>query len=106
MMLTQYVYLNHDFGCDLTHKFYILNIDKTAYDLTNYTASSFAKSSELSQTSYTLTATISNPTSGEITISIPHTLVLPIGRLFFYVYITGNNGTKTKPIEGILTVNY
>ena len=60
-----------------------------------------------SSTSTAFTASISNASAGEITISLTdsQTTSLEAGRYVYDVLITASGGAKTRVVEGQVTVN-
>ena len=61
----------------------------------------------MSSTSTAFTASISNASAGEITISLTdsQTTSLEAGRYVYDVLITASGGDKTRVVEGQVTVN-
>lgn len=78
----------------------------TAINLTGYSASSQIRKSYYSTTANTFTATITSNANGEITLSMTaaNTANLNAGRYLYDLLITAPNTTKTRVVEGIITV--
>ena len=78
-----------------------------AVSLTGYSVAAQIRKSHLSSTSTAFTASISNASAGEITISLTdsQTTSLEAGRYVYDVLITASGGTKTRVVEGQVTVN-
>ena len=78
-----------------------------AVNLSGYSVAAQIRKSHLSSTSTAFTASISNASAGEITISLTdsQTTSLEAGRYVYDVLITASGGTKTRVVEGQVTVN-
>lgn len=76
-----------------------------ARDLSDYTASSQMRKSYYSNTAVSLNATVSNPTSGIVTIGLTAAQSANVspGRYVYDVIITENSNV-TRVVEGIITV--
>ena len=77
-----------------------------AVNLTGYTASSQIRKSYYSSTANNFTATVTGTANGEITLSMTaaNTALLTPGRSLFDLVITAPSGTKTRVVEGIVTI--
>ena len=91
---------------DYTTKINVDDLQGDAINLTGYSASSQVRKSYYSTTAYEFTANISDPVTGEITLSMPaaNTANMSPGRYVYDVLITSGAGVKTRIIEGIVTV--
>jgi hypothetical protein len=78
----------------------------TAINLTGYSASSQIRKSYYSTSANSFTATITSNANGEITLSMTaaNTANLNAGRYLYDLLITAPNTTKTRVVEGIITV--
>ena len=96
-----------DQGADFTTTLTVTDSNGDALNLTNFTAAAMIRKTFLSSTATAFTATISNASSGEITISLTptQTTALEAGRFVYDVLITASGGTKTRVVEGQVTVN-
>lgn len=77
-----------------------------AVNLYGYTASSQIRKSYYSLTSNNFTATVTGISNGEITLSMTaaNTANLTPGRYLYDLVITSGEGTKTRVVEGIVSV--
>jgi hypothetical protein len=77
-----------------------------AINLTGYTANSQIRKSYYSTTANNFTATVTGIANGEITLSMTaaNTSNLTNGRALYDLLITAPNGTKTRVVEGIVTI--
>ena len=75
-------------------------------DLTNYTVKSQMRKSYSSSTAYNFTASIYNATNGKVKLELTaaQSEAIPPGRWLYDVEITSPSGTKTRVVEGIVTV--
>jgi hypothetical protein len=78
-----------------------------ALDLTSYTVASQLRKSYQSSTVYAFTASVYDAASGKIRLQLTSTQseAIPAGRWLYDVEITSPSGTKTRVVEGIVTVN-
>ena len=78
-----------------------------AVNLSGYSVAAQIRKSFLSSSATAFTASISNASAGEITISLTdsQTTSLESGRYVYDVLITASGGTKTRVVEGQVTVN-
>ena len=78
-----------------------------AVNLSGYSVAAQIRKTFLSSSATAFTATISNASSGEITISLTdtQTTALEAGRFVYDVLINASGGTKTRVVEGQVTVN-
>lgn len=75
-------------------------------NLTGYSASSMMRKSYYSSTSYTITATVTGTSNGEITLSMTsaNSALLSPGRYVYDLIINDGANTVTRVVEGIVTV--
>ena len=78
----------------------------TAINLAGYSASSQIRKSYYSTTANSFTSTITSNANGEITLSMTaaNTANLTAGRYLYDLLITAPDTTKTRVVEGIITV--
>jgi hypothetical protein len=78
-----------------------------ALDLTGYTVASQMRKSYSSSTVYAFTASVYDAANGKIRLQLTSTQseAIPAGRWLYDVEITSSSGTKTRVVEGIVTVN-
>jgi hypothetical protein len=78
-----------------------------ALNLTGYTVASQMRKSYQSSTSYTFTSSIYDAATGKIRLQLTpnQSEAIPAGRWLYDVEITSTSGTKTRVVEGIVTVN-
>jgi len=76
-------------------------------DLTGYTVASQMRKSYQSSTAYNFTASIYNAATGKVRLQLSDTqsAAIPAGRWLYDVEITSPSGTKTRVVEGIVTVS-
>jgi hypothetical protein len=75
-------------------------------DLTNYTVKSQLRKSYTSTIAYNFTTSIQSATEGKVRLQLTaaQSEAIPPGRWLYDVEITSPSGTKTRVIEGIVTV--
>ena len=78
-----------------------------ALNLTGYTVASQLRKSYSSSQSFAFTASVYDAASGKIRLQLTPTQSesIPAGRWLYDVEISSPSGTKTRVIEGIVTVN-
>jgi hypothetical protein len=78
-----------------------------ALDLTGYSVASQMRKSYQSSTAYAFTASVYDAVRGKIRLQLTSTQseAVPAGRWLYDVEITSPSGTKTRVVEGIVTVN-
>ena len=78
-----------------------------ALDLTGYTVASQMRKSYSSSTVYAFTTSVYDAGSGKIRLQLTASgsEAIPAGRWLYDVEITSPSGTKTRVVEGIVTVN-
>ena len=96
-----------DQGATFTTTVTVTDANGDAVNLSGYSVAAQIRKTFLSSTATAFTATISNAASGEITISLSptQTTALEAGRFVYDVLITASGGTKTRVVEGQVTVN-
>ncbi len=96
-----------DQGATFTTTVTVTDANGDAVNLSGYSVAAQIRKTFLSSTATAFTATISNASSGEITISLTptQTTALEAGRFVYDVLITASGGTKTRVVEGQVTVN-
>ena len=96
-----------DQGENFTTTVTVSDANGDAVSLSGYSVAAQIRKSHLSSTSTAFTASISNASAGEITISLTdsQTTSLEAGRYVYDVLITASGGTKTRVVEGQVTVN-
>jgi len=77
-----------------------------ALDLTDYSVASQMRKSYQSSTAYDFTASIYSAAAGKVRLQLNPTQssAIPAGRWLYDVEITSPTGTKTRVVEGIVTV--
>ena len=96
-----------DQGATFTTTVTVTDTNGDAVSLSGYSVAAQIRKSHLSSTATAFTATITNASSGEITISLTdtQTTALEAGRFVYDVLITASGGAKTRVVEGQVTVN-
>ena len=96
-----------DQGATFTTTVTVTDANGDAVILSGYSVAAQIRKTFLSSSATAFTATISNASSGEITISLSptQTTALEAGRFVYDVLITASGGTKTRVVEGQVTVN-
>ena len=96
-----------DQGATFTTTVTVTDSNGDAVNLSGYSVAAQIRKTFLSSSATAFTASISNASSGEITISLTdtQTTALEAGRFVYDVLITASGGTKTRVVEGIATVN-
>ena len=96
-----------DQGATFTTTVTVTDSNGDAVNLSGYSVAAQIRKTFLSSSATAFTASISNASSGEITISLTdtQTTALEAGRFVYDVPITASGGTKTRVVEGQVTVN-
>ena len=96
-----------DQGATFTTTVTVTDSNGDAVNLSGYSVAAQIRKTFLSSSATAFTATISNASSGENTISLSptQTTALEAGRFVYDVLITASGGTKTRVVEGQVTVN-
>jgi hypothetical protein len=78
----------------------------SALDLTGYSVASQMRKSYQSSTAYAFTASIYNATAGKVRLQLTdeQSEAIPAGRYLYDVEIESPSGTRTRVVEGIVTV--
>jgi len=78
-----------------------------ALNLTGYTVASQMRKSYQSSTAYAFSASVYDAVTGKIRLQLTanQSEAIPAGRWLYDVEITSSGGTKTRVVEGIVTVN-
>lgn len=94
-----------DQGADFSAEIGIFDDFNTPWDLNGYTGAANIKKSYSSSTSTPFTVTVN--ASGTVTLALTstNTASLSEGRYLYDVVITSAAGTKTRVIEGLVTIN-
>ena len=94
-------------GATFTTTVTVTDSSGSAVNLSGYSVAAQIRKTFLSASATAFTASISNASSGEITISLSptQTAALEAGRFVYDVVITASGGTKTRVVEGQVTVN-
>lgn len=94
-----------DQGADFSAEIGIFDDFNTPWDLNGYTGAAKIKKSYSSSTSTPFTVTVNS--SGTVTLALTstNTASLSEGRYLYDVVITSAAGTKTRVIEGLVTIN-
>ena len=96
-----------DQGATFTTTVTVTDSSGSAVNLSGYSVAAQIRKTFLSASATAFTASISNASSGEITISLTptQTAALEAGRFVYDVVITASGGTKTRVVQGQVTVN-
>jgi len=96
-----------DQGSDFTVQVGVYDDSNAAWDLTGYSAEAKLKKSFSSSTATSFIANISGTTAGTVVLTLlaSTTATLEAGRYLYDVVVTSAGGTKTRVIEGVVTVN-
>ena len=96
-----------DQGATFTTTVTVTDSNGDAVNLSGYSVAAQIRKTFLSSSATAFTASISNASSGKITISLTdtQTTALEAGRFVYDVLITASGGTKTRVVEGQVTVN-
>ena len=94
-----------DQGADFSAEIGIFDDFNTPWDLNGYTGAAKIKKSYSSSTSTPFSVTVN--ASGTVTLALTstNTASLSEGRYLYDVVITSAAGTKTRVIEGLVTIN-
>jgi hypothetical protein len=95
-----------DAGSDYSNIITVAGSNGQALNLTGYTVASQMRKSYLSSTSYPFTASIYNATTGQVSIQLSSASSAAMwpGRYLYDVEITSPSGTRTRVVEGIVTI--
>ena len=95
-----------DQGADFSAEIGIYDDFNTPWDLNGYTGEAKLKKSYYSSSSHNFNVSVSS-SDGTVTLTMPSTTTSGIeqGRYLYDVVITSSAGTKTRVIEGLVTIN-
>ncbi len=93
-----------DQGADFSAEIGIYDDSNALWDLTGYSGAAKMKKSHYSSTSHAFAVSIG---TGKVTLSMnaATTAAIEAGRYLYDVVITASGGTKTRVIEGLITIN-
>ena len=96
-----------DQGSDYAVTFDLTDSSGAVFDLTNYTGRASMRKSPFSTTSKDFTVTVTNATSGSLTLSMTssYTENITAGRYLYDVEIVSSSNTVTRVAQGIATVS-
>lgn len=99
-------YLDIDQGSDFVTEMTLENDNGTAMNLSGFTVYSQFRKSYNSTVGYSFITNVTSPINGKFTLSLPGSISSTIkpGRYLYDVEIT-NNISKTRVVEGIITIN-
>jgi len=94
--------LTADQGSDFISEITVEDYNGNVSNISNYTARGQVRRTYLSSTAVDFNATVSNPTSGELTIELTsaQTSAMKAGRYVYDVEIVSSGGTVTRVVEG------
>lgn len=100
-------YLDIDQGSDFTTELTLENDDDTPMNLTGFSVYSQFRKSYSASTGYSFTCTITNATAGKVKLTLLGSTSSNIkpGRYLYDVEIVAPSGSKTRVVEGIITLN-
>lgn len=100
-------YLDIDQGSDFRTRLTLENDDDTPMNLTGFTVYSQFRKSYSSSTAYTFTCTIINAVAGIVELELTGAASSNIkpGRYLYDVEVVAPGGSKTRVVEGIITLN-
>jgi hypothetical protein len=95
-----------DAGADYSNIITVSATSGQALNLTGYSVASQMRKSYQSSTSYNFTSSIYDAANGKVRLQLNSTQssAIPAGRWLYDVEITSPSGTKTRVVEGIVTV--
>lgn len=108
MSFTETVNIIINQGSDYSRTFSIINLDRTARDLTGYTGNAVLKKSLVSNINNThFSVNIYDPSNGLIEISLTNdqTANIAFGRYLYDILLTSNTNNKERVIQGIAEVS-
>jgi hypothetical protein len=96
-----------DAGADYSNIITVTASSGQPLDLTGYSVASQMRKSYQSSTAYAFTASIYNASSGKVRLQLSSSTSesIPAGRWLYDVEITSSSGSKTRVVEGIVTIN-
>lgn len=95
-----------DAGANYSNIISVAASNGQALDLTGYSVASQIRKSYQSSIAYNFTCSVYDATAGKIRLQLSNTQssAIPAGRWLYDVEITSPSGTKTRVVEGIVTV--
>jgi hypothetical protein len=94
-----------DAGANYSNIITVAATNGQALNLTGYMANSQMRKSYSSSVAYNFTASIYDAANGKVRLDSDQSSAIPAGRWLYDVEITSPSGTKTRVVEGIVTVN-
>lgn len=94
-----------DQGADFSADIGIFDDFNTAWNLSGYTGEAKIKKSYYSSTSTSFTVSVNAAGTVTLTLTATNTSTLDEGRYLYDVVITSAGGSKTRVIEGLVTIN-
>jgi hypothetical protein len=96
-----------DQGADYSNIITVGSSSGAPLNLTGYTVASQIRKSYSSSIAYNFTASIFSASEGRVRVQLTASAsgAIPPGRYLYDVEITSSSGTKTRVVEGIVTVN-
>ena len=96
-----------DAGASYSNIISVAATNGQALNLTGYSVASQMRKSYQSSTAYNFTATVYDAATGKVRLQLnsEQSGAIPAGRWLYDVEITSPSGTKTRVVEGIVTVN-
>tara|TARA_B100000424_G_scaffold87625_1_gene65556 strand:- start:989 stop:1324 length:336 start_codon:yes stop_codon:yes gene_type:complete len=97
-----------DAGTDFTTTVTVTDSTGSAVNLSGYShAAQIRKSYDSSSATASFTTTTSDASAGQFTLALSNsqTAAIPHGRYVYDAVITSGSGTKTRVVEGIVTIN-
>lgn len=96
-----------DAGANYSNIITVAATNGQALNLTGYSVASQMRKSYQSSTAYNFTASVYDAATGKVRLQLTsdQSGAIPAGRWLYDVEITSPSGTKTRVVEGIVTVN-
>jgi hypothetical protein len=95
-----------DAGSDYSNIITVSSTNGQPLNLSGYTVASQMRKSYSSSTSYAFTASVYDAANGKVRLqlSASNSSAIPAGRWLYDVEITSASGSKTRVVEGIVTI--
>jgi len=95
-----------DAGSDYSNIITVSSTNGQPLNLTGYSVASQMRKSYSSSTAYAFTASVYDAANGKVRLQLSSTAssAIPAGRWLYDVEITSPSGTKTRVVEGIVTI--
>jgi len=95
-----------DAGSDYSNIITVSSTNGQPLNLGGYTVASLMRKSYSSSTAYAFTATVYDAANGKVRLqlSASDSSAIPAGRWLYDVEITSASGSKTRVVEGIVTI--